>query len=278
MEALKGGSAFRIHGNRLEILDGRQNTTLKFIRQPPFPGHQPDLDNTEWLMKGDRDPAILTFIDDEVAVGVGACSVSKYEFSTSNRLLRFTSGVASSLQRPCPQRELGDSYWGDRALSFWAAEHYSVIGQAGSERLMVGTSLGATFEFRTLQALRTDVEQEEWTLLNIVNFSPDRPSIISAMRVVAVEGSAVTMTFQETHVAGSAGCNTYEATLRVTDEEVVIGSPTKSDLLCDDLKGFHTVMKQEAATFPFCPKCPYGSYGDVFMSGGHLPAVRSPGP
>ena len=52
VEALKGGSAFRINGNSLEILDDRQNTTLKFMRQPPFPGQQPDLAGTQWRMEG----------------------------------------------------------------------------------------------------------------------------------------------------------------------------------------------------------------------------------
>ena len=107
-------------------------------------------------------------------------------------------------------------------------------------------------------------------LWNIVDLTSDVPSSARSIFKEVRPEPAVNMTFQETHVTGSAGCNTYKATLRVTDEEVVIGSPTKSDLLCDDLKGFHTIMKQEARYLSLLPQMTLmGAYGDrLFMSDG----------
>ena len=268
VDALKGGRTFRIQGNRLEILDDGQNMTLRFARQPPFPGYHLDLANTEWLIEGDRYPAILAFIDDKVAVGVDSCWVDVFEYSNSNGLLGFSSGIWSALDRPCKQREVGDSYWANWGLSFWAAEHYSVIDLAGSERLMVGTRLGATFEFRTLPALKPDVEEEEWKLLEIVDYSPDGRRDFLSTRGAPVEPSSVTISFKDAAIFGFAGCNSYEASVSLVDDVVSIGSPLASELSCHHLENVDDVMEQEIRYLSLLPQVTWiGTYDRVlFMS------------
>ena len=143
-----------------------------------------------------------------------------------------------------------------------------MIGQAGSERLMVGTTLGATFEFRALQAIKPDVEQKDWTLLNIMDFSPDRPSTNLARTGDAVEDPAVTISFQKDYISGSAGCNSYEASLNLVDDVVSIGPPSVSELSCDDLENARDVMKQELRYLSILPQVKrIGTYDDtLFMS------------
>ena len=268
VDALEGGRTFRIQGNRLEILDDGQNMTLRFVRQPPFPGHHPDLANTEWIIEGEGYPAILAFIDDKVAVGVSSCWVDVFEYSTSNGLLGFSSGIWSALDRPCKQREVGDSYWADWGLSFWAAEHYSVIDLAGSGRLMVGTRLGATFEFQTLPPLKPDVEQQEWKLLEIVDYSPDGRRDTLSTRGAPVEPSSVTISFKDADISGFAGCNSYEAPLDLADDAVSIGPPTASELSCHHLENADDVMEQEIRYLSLLPQVTWiGTYDRVlFMS------------
>ena len=250
---------------------------MVFVRQPPFPGDQPDLAGTGWRMKDERVPIILAFVDSEKAFGLSECSAYTAEYSTSDRLLQFHSLDWLELHHSCPKNNSFGSSWTPYYHSVWGAEHYSVIQEGDSERLMVGTKLGESFSFEPLSELTFDWGDEqrsplnkEWSLWNIVDLTRDVPRNARAIFEEVRPEPAVTIAFQEAQVTGSAGCNTYEATLRVTVEKVVIGSPKKSDKLCDDLKGFHTVMKQEKRYLSLLPQMTsLGTYGDkLFMSNG----------
>ena len=100
-KALREGSTFRIQDNQLEILDNDGQTTLVFVRQPPLPGHQPNLAGTQWIMLDGSDPFILAFLDDKVAIGIGECQHYRAEYHVSNRLLQFHSMRYSFFRRPC---------------------------------------------------------------------------------------------------------------------------------------------------------------------------------
>ena len=272
--ALTDGETFRVKDNRLEILDSEGQTTLVFVRPPPLPGNQPSLEETKWHMMGDDGPGILAFIDDEAVVGMDECLVYFGEYLTSGRLLRFNTVATSVLRQPCPRRDWPSpfyptgSIWDGWHRSLWAAEQYSVVGQASSEKLMVGTSLGETLTFEALPTVALDTIQGEWSLTNVVDFGPD--GIITNVTMIGEvdPGPAITISFQESQVSGSAGCNTYEASLRVTDEQVVIGPPSKADISCDDLEKVDDVIRQEQRYLSLLPQMTrMGTYGDrLFMS------------
>lgn len=275
--ALSEGKRFRIQGDWLEIFDEEGQATLVFVRQPPFPGQQPDLTGTEWRMKDERLPIILAFVDSETAVALRECSAWKANYSTSDRLLQFHSIDWLELHRSCSPNGSSGSYWTTYYRSVRGAEHYSVIQEGGSEKLMVGTKLGKSFAFEPLSKLTFNWEHDqgslrdkEWLLWNIVDLTTDVPRSVKAIFGEVHQELAVTMTFQDAEVTGSAGCNMYEASLRVTNEEFVIGSPTKSDSACDDLKGSRTVMKQEERYLSLLPQMTHmGTYGDrLIMSDG----------
>ena len=274
---LAEGRTFRIQDDQLEIFDEEGQATLVFVRQPPFPGHQPDLVGTQWRMMDERVPIILAFVDSKTAVGLRECSAWKAKYSTSDRLLKFHSVDWLELHRSCSKNDWFGSYWTAYDRSVRGAEHYSVIQEGGSEKLMVGTRLGESFTFAPLSELTFNWEHEqgslrdkEWLLWNIVDLTSDVPRSVRAIFQEVRPEPPVNITFRETQVSGSAGCNTYEASLGVTDDEIVIGSPTISDLSCDDLRGFHTIMKQEERYLSLLPQMTrMGTYGDrLIMSDG----------
>ena len=151
-DAVTKGKTFRIQGNRLEILDEEGQTTLVFVRQPPFPGHQPDLAGTQWRITDDRDPIILAFLDEETAVAMGSCILWKGRYITSHRLLRFDSMKRHEIHRPCTRTGSFSSFLEAQYRSLWGAEYYSVIQKGGSEKLMVGTRLGESGRVSYLRA------------------------------------------------------------------------------------------------------------------------------
>ena len=263
LTALKEGKTFRIQGNRLEILDRERHATLVFVRQPPLPGHQPDLAETQWRLMGNRKAVTLTFLDDEAAAGVGECKDYIGEYRISDRLFQFNFILPLAPHNPCPEE--------DSIRSLWGAEQYSVIEQAGSEKLMLGTS-GETLTLDALPAVALDTERREWSLKNIVNFNrnPDGPNTNVTMVGQVVPGPAVTISFQETQISGASGCNSYQASLKIAGEAVAIGPPSASELSCERLKNANDVMRQELRYLSLLPQVTrIGTYGDrLFMSTG----------
>ena len=272
--ALTDGETFRVKDNRLEILDSEGQTTLVFIRQPPLPGQQPSLAKTKWHMMGDDGPGILAFIDDEAVVGMDKCLVYFGEYLTSGRLLRFNTVSTSALRQPCPRRDWPSpfsptgSIWDGWHRSLWAAEQYSVVGQASSEKLMVGTSLGETLTFEALPAVALDTGRDEWSLTNVVDFGPDGIIANETMIGEVDPGPAITISFQESQVSGSAGCNSYEAPLSIAREAIAIGPPSTSAMSCDHLENAVVVMEQEQRYLSLLSKVTrIGTYGErLFMS------------
>ena len=263
LTALKKGKTFRIQGNWLEILDGKRQATLVFVRQPPLPGHQPDLARTQWRLMGNRKAVTLTFLDDEVVAGVGECKDYIGEYRISDRLFQFNMVLPLAPHQPCPEE--------DSIRSLWGAERYSVIEQAGSEKLMLGTSR-ETLTLEALPVVALDTERREWSLKNIVNFNrnPDGPNTNVTMVGQVVPGPAVTISFQETHISGASGCNSYQASLSIAEESIIIGPPSASELSCGHLKNANDVMRQELRYLSLLPQVTrIGTYDErLFMSTG----------
>ncbi len=234
--ALADGQRFRIHGNRLEILDGGRRTTLVFSRQPPLPGKQLDLVRTQWRRIGNDRPFILAFLEDEVAVGVDKCQGYIGKYRTSNRLLVFGRVLSISGIQPC---------WEDSFRAVLGTEQYSVIGEEGSEILLLGNRSGEPLTLESLPDVALDTERKEWTLTGIIDFNTDEPGWNLRKVTKAVPDPAVTLSFQETHISGSAGYNSYQAPLAINEEVIDLGPVTKSAVSCRHLENFNAVIRQE---------------------------------
>ena len=243
-EALAEGQRFRIQGNRLEILDGGTRTTLVFSRQPPLPGKQLDLVRTQWRgMEGDKS-FILAFLEDGVAVGVDECQGYIGKYRTSNRLSVFGRVLSISGIQPC---------WEDSFRAVLGTEQYSVIGEEGSEILLLGKRSGEPLTLESLPDVTLDTERKEWTLTGIIDFNTDEPGWNLRKVTKAVPDPAVTLSFQETHISGSAGCNSYQAPLAINEEVIDLGPVTKSAASCRHMENFNAVIRQEVRYLDLLP-------------------------
>ena len=231
--ALEAGRSFRIENNQMEILDRNGQVTLVLVRQPPLRGDLPDLAGTQWRMRSNDTSIFLAFLNDRVIAGVGKCRDYIGRHSTSDRQLMI--GVTS----------LGKSVqcWNDPIDSIWQAERYAVTGEDDSRKLTVGTRLGETLTLDALSSMPPNTSQGVWSLKSIVDLSSDY--LGSGVKEEAIPGSAVTASFQENHISGSAGCNSYQAPLTIDEEAIYVGPVSKSAVSCRHLENFNDVIRQE---------------------------------
>ena len=163
--AIRQGERFRIKGNWLEISDGENQSTLVFSRQPPLPGRQPNLAGTQWSMVGNTTPVTLAFLDDELAAIAGECFDFFVRYRITGRLFKLYGRHWWDYHQTCIE--------GDSSNSLWDTEHYSVVGEEDSEKLLIGTRLGKTLTLKALPAVTLDAEQGEWSLMNILDLTSD---------------------------------------------------------------------------------------------------------
>ncbi len=256
--ALREGKSFRIQDNQLEIFDGEGQATLVFVRQPPLPGSQPKLSKTQWSLMGDDGVGILGFVDDEVVLMAGECRDYIGTYSTYDRLLLFSMLPPLVSYEQCP--------WQDVIYSVVDAEQYSVTDQEGSGKLMFGFSSGKRLVLEPLSAVVLDTEKDEWLLTNIVEWNSDPDGRDQSWSLIGTvfPVSPVTISFQEDHIVGSAGCNSYQASLNNDSDAIAIGPPsTTSGSTCGQLTNAEEVMSQEERYLSLLPQMTrMGTYGD----------------
>ena len=246
--ALKEGERFRIKGDWLEISDGRNQSTLVFARQPPFPGHQPALTGTQWRMMGNENPVTLAFLDDELAAIAGECFDFFVRYRITGRLFKLYGRHWWDYHQTCIE--------GDSSNSLWDTEHYSVVGEEDSEKLLIGTRLGKTLTLKALPAVTLDAEQGEWSLMNILDLTSD--GTVGLVIWWVVPGSSVTLKFQDASASGSAGCNSYQTTFKIDGKTVEIGLVSKSTISCRHMENFNDVIRQELSYLEFLPQVTHG--------------------
>ena len=202
----------------------------------------------------------MAFLDDELAAIAGECWDFIWRYRTIRRLFEFHEVHSWDLHQICLE--------GDSSHSLWEAEQYSVIEEEGSEKLMIGTRLGKTLALEALPAVSLDAGQREWSLKNIIDLTSDDVGhhVIRGI----VPGSTVTVKFQETSASGSAGCNSYQASLRIDDEAIDIGPVSKSEESCRHLENLNDVIRQEMRYLSFLPQVTRGVTFDkrLFLSTG----------
>ena len=247
-EALKVGKRFRIQNNRLEIFNGDGQVLLVFVRQPPLPGHQPDLSGTQWLLTDDEKSTIVAFLDDKIVAMVGECVHYAAGFRTTGRLLDLHYVLAHHFRLNCSERESIES--------LWDAEQYAVVEQEGVQPLLVGSRLGETLVLHALSSTDAGTNKGEWILASILYLTSDAIGDNYIKETIA--GSRVTASLRENHVTGSAGCNSYQAPLQVTGENITISFPSVSDLPCAHLEFPERVMKQESRFLTLLPQITRG--------------------
>ncbi len=270
MSVLIRARRYRMSGERLEILDSDGAARLVFARQMPLDGRPIDLSGTAWrLMMGGSAPgddraATLVFLDDRLVSGNTACRAYLATYSKSEASLRFPSKSMLNGTQSCSDdaRRL-ESEFGD--FLTWARE-YAVSEDEGSSRLTIWSVRGKTLTFKPLSPSVGDVADSDWALVAFGNLPKSESGLTLAQTTSVVEGTDVTLSFDDHGVSGFSGCNSYAGPAVVGDGSVTIDgqsffSTAKS---CKDLD---RVMEQEEPYLDLLPRMTrYGAYGDsLFM-------------
>ena len=213
ISALWRGERFRIVDDWLEILDSEGATRLVFVKQEPLPGHPVELEGTGWrllieadAMDGVRAPT-LAFLDDRLVTVATACRSYVATYKASEGALRFLIiSVVGSPQSCGKDARILEGEFGD--FLTWARE-YSVHEEGGSIRLRIRSSRGKTLTFEPLPQTIGAIADTEWSLLAFVELRQLGPGMWNHRTTSVIQGTEVTISFDEDGLGGFTGCNDY---------------------------------------------------------------------
>ena len=121
-----------------------------------------------------------------------------------------------------------ESEFGD--FMTWARE-YSIVTEEGSSRLRIWSIRGKTLTFEPLPQAVKDISDTDWSLVAFVELRRDS-EMWHHRTTEVVQGTEVTMGFDEHGVAGFMGCNSYRSPAKVEG----------GSLMVDRKYSFHTAM------------------------------------
>ena len=247
MDALMQGESYRIVDDRLEIMDGAGEVRLVLVRQEPLPGRPADLVGSAWqlVVEDDEDNDVrvptLAFLDEHIAAGVTACRGYVADYSASEGRIRFPALGMTGSTESCANEMFGVE--GRYTDHFTWADEYSVDESAEKSLLRIRTRRGNTLLFEPLPPAVDSIFAGRWSLATFVEakeMSTGQTRYSQTTDVIA--GTEVTIEFSETDVSGSAGCNSYNASLSVENPTIKIGAASVARAWCDDPE---RLMEQE---------------------------------
>ena len=262
-KALREAEKFRLASDRLEILDSAGETRLVFVKQPDMRGRPVDLGGTAWRLvvadDGEGDSrATLAFLDEYIAAGTTGCRGYVLGYATSEERLGFPSNSMVGSPQSCSEelRRFEGSFTTDLSQ----ANDYSVHEDAGSVQLTIRTSRGRTLTFEPLPPTVEDIADGSWVLSAFVEPGQPGTQIWFPRTTRVLPGTEVTASFRDTGVSGSAGCNTYGASLSVEVPSIDMDTPWSETRLCRDPDG---IMDQERRYLDLLPHLTrFQVYGD----------------
>ena len=264
--ALLAGKRYGVVDDRLEIYDSVGTARLVFVRQAPLQGRPVALSGTSWrlLGKGEEGRTTITFLDHRLATGTTACRSYFATYNTSGETIRFPSKGMRRAHEPCTEasKRLEGEY---TDFLSWAWE-YSVYADEGSRRLELRSSRGKTLNFKPVPPAVQDIADAEWTLRVVVEV---REGLAFRDRDV-VEGTEVTMLFDESGISGTSGCNPYSGLATVEDGSITVDDKLlRAERACEGPDG---VMEQERLYLDLLPQVTrYSIFGDeLFLQAGDV--------
>ena len=264
LKALRKAKKFRVIADRLEILDTAGDATLVFIKQEALPGNPIELAGTQWRLVSEDDPAgdtpmaTLAFLDDYRVAGTTACRDYLATYWVSEGRIDFPTLSMIGAYPSCSDELLGLE--GGFTGSLTGTQDYSVVEDAGLSRLTIRTSGGRTLTFEPLLPAVESIADGNWVLKAFVKVHVTE----SGMRLLRVtnplQGPEITMSFRESGVSGSAGCNSYSAQYSISDAEITFTSPRVTRRACAAPDG---IMQQETRFLNLLPSLTkFHIYGD----------------
>ena len=272
MAALVQGERFRATDERLEVLDSGDVARLIFVRRAPLPGSPIALKGTAWrlLIEGDAIDGVraptLAFLDDRLVTGATACRSYAATHRASEGALRFPGiSMLSSPQswQSCAKNER--TFEGEFTDFLTWAREYSVDKEGGSSRLRIWSIRGKTLTFEPLPQAVEDASDTDWSLVAFVELRLDSGMWRHRITEV-VQGTEVTVGFDEHGIGGYMGCNSYGGPAKVEDGSITVDRQHffSTMMLCEEPDG---LKEQEERYFSLVQRATrYGIYGDgLFM-------------
>ncbi|MBN1642098.1 MAG: META domain-containing protein [Anaerolineae bacterium] len=246
LDALRAVTGYRVDGDRLELTDGAGKVRMAFVRRTVTSVDPAELIGTRWQVAtiGKSRPIAgstitLVFRDAHRFAGHAGCRgyVGGYEAQGDELGLVWLAMLGTEIcaeradlleqdQRYSTLLEGAHTYrldGGRLAIETYGGEELTFVPiAADADAPLLGTTwrLIATLELRTLPG--TDLPQ----------WMPADP----------IPETAITATWDEGRVGGSAGCNTYSAAYSVEGEALSVGPAAATRMACPAPEG---VMAQE---------------------------------
>lgn len=191
----------------------------------------PDLAGTAWIMSSmngalplDETTVTLQFGMDGSASGSDGCNRYTTMYNQLGPDLTFMQPMAGTMMA-CPEPVMAQAAEYQKAMA-------SVTRFAMSPRQLVlfaGDEIVLTFI--------ADVQALEGTAWSVVNFNNGREAVVGLL-----EGTEITLSFDETELNGGAGCNSYFGDFEVDDDKITVGQLGSTMRFCETPEG---VMEQE---------------------------------
>ena len=269
VSALMQGETYRVVDKRLESLDGEGAARLVLIRRAPLPGRPIDLEGTAWrllieddALDGVRVPT-LAFLDDRLVTGATACRSYVATYRASEGALGFPGKAmlgSSQSGQSCGKNERTlEGEFGD--LLTWARE-YSVDEEGGSSLLRIWSIRGKTLTFEPLPPIVEDIRDAEWSLVAFVERRQLDPGTWGHRTTDVLDGTEVTIGFDEYGLGGLSGCNSYGGPAKLEAGSITVDAHLLhlTAMGCVDPDG---VLEQEEGYFALINRLlRYGIYGD----------------
>ena len=247
VKALREGKAFRVDGDKLEILDDSDQVSLVLVRKAPLPGSSVDLGGSAWSMVVEEDESgggrapTLVFLSDYIAAGITACRAYVAHFRIDDEQIDFPAMSMTGTAKDCAEHllELEGSYTDQLAFS----DDYSVEEASDGRLLRIRTRNGKVLLYKPLKMPDRQIPKGRWVLTTFIEPREAKTGRTRHSRPTdVIPGTEVTIEFREDGVSGSAGCNRYGALVSIDGQEITVEVATVTRTWCDDPAG---LMDQE---------------------------------
>lgn len=244
VETLRGVTAYRLDGDRLELQDAAGEPILAYTRQAEYDSQPGDLPGTAWQLVSmdgrtpvEGAPISLVFHDRHRLSGDAGCRdyVALYEARGDDLELRFQAMLGPD----CAQDRLREQEGAYSTMLEGAARYRLAEGQ-----LEVLTVRGESLRFEPLPAeAQPALEGPTWSLLATVDPNPveGMPAPL-LLPLDPLAGTEITLALAGDTAQGSAGCNTYQAAYALDAASLAFENLAFTERACSTPEG---VMAQE---------------------------------
>jgi heat shock protein HslJ len=244
-EVLRNAAAYRLLDDHLEIANAAGETTLVFTMKEEFPMDPSDLVGTAWqLVSMDgRSPVegatiTLAFHDENQVSGSAGCREYVATYEASGDDIRF-SWIAM----------MGSICAGPESLLEQEGQYTTSLGwvtnyRLSEEQLEILTARGEVLVFEPLpEDSNASLERTTWVLTAFIEEkTAEGMDIPLLMPTNLLAETAITATFEDGTVSGSAGCNAYSAAYTCDGPFLTFDPPIVTEMACSGPAG---IMEQE---------------------------------